>query len=65
MRLLNLHLEEVGLDASLAVLKKEINLAKNVEDNNDLQMVFRKLGQVKENIVSKMLTFSLLFCYIL
>lgn len=52
MRILDLHLEDVGLDASLAALKKEIHAAKNVENNNDLQIVVRKLGQVKENIVS-------------
>lgn len=52
MRILDLHLEHVGLDASLAALKKEINSAKSVESNNDLHMLVRKLGQVKENIVS-------------
>lgn len=52
MRILDLHLEDVGLDSSLAALKKEINKAKSLEDNKDLQMIVRKLGQVKHNIVS-------------
>lgn len=52
MRILDLHLEDCGLDTSLTALKKEINAAKSAEDNKNLQMVYTKLGQVRENIVS-------------
>lgn len=59
MRILDLHLEEIGLDASLAALKREINSAKSLDDNKDIQVVQRKLGQVKENIVSRYITLLL------
>lgn len=52
MEQLDFQLEEIGLDASLSVMKKEINHAQNCDQNDELQLILRKLTNIKKNIVS-------------
>ncbi|KAJ8928200.1 hypothetical protein NQ314_019263 [Rhamnusium bicolor] len=49
-RLFEQQIEDVGLDAVLVEMKKEINSAKKIEDNSDLQVTLRKIFQVKDDI---------------
>ncbi|KAJ8962595.1 hypothetical protein NQ318_000988 [Aromia moschata] len=49
-------LEDVGLDAVLIQMKKEINSAKKIEDSTELQITLGKTAQVKSDITQKVAT---------
>lgn len=52
LRILEQHLEDVALDATLSAMRKEALNSQNIPENNNLLAISKRIIQLKEETVS-------------